>query len=88
MMFPPYTERTANLLAYNMICDLADQVKMNCAVLEAAREYAQTPEGIRQIDDILEQNKEALEKAQEALQDCLDGQALSMASCTVQKTVA
>jgi len=82
------THRYVNLLAYNMICDLADQVKMNCAALEAARDYAQTPEGIKEIDDTLESNKNVLVKAQEALQDCLDGQALTTASRAAQKTVA
>ena len=83
-----YTQREVNLLVYNMICDLTDQVKMNCAALEAVREYAQTPEEIKGIDDTLESNKGALVKAQEALQHCLDGQVLLTANRATQKTVA
>jgi hypothetical protein len=55
------------MLAYNMICDLTDQVKSNCAVLEAVRSYAETPEEIKEIENTLESNKSVLEKAQEAL---------------------
>ena len=57
-----------NRLEYNMICDLADQVKSNCCLLEEVRGIAGSDEELRAIDVLLHDNKRVMAKAREALE--------------------
>ena len=56
------------LTEYNMICDLIDQVKSNCFVLEEAREIVETPEELQKFDAMLDGNKKVIEKAKQTLE--------------------
>ena len=53
------------LAEYNMICDLIDQVKSNCFILEEVREIAGTPEELQKYDAMLNDNKKVMEKAKQ-----------------------
>ena len=53
------------LAEYNMICDLIDQIKWNCYLLEEVREIADTPEERQKYDAMLEDNKRVMEKARQ-----------------------
>jgi hypothetical protein len=54
---------------YQMINELIDQVRCNNTVLVAARQCAQTPDEIREIEEAIETNIALVEKAREALKD-------------------
>ena len=56
------------LAEYNMICDLVDQIKWNCVLLEEVREIADTPEERQKFDDMLEDNKNVMERAKLTLE--------------------
>ena len=63
-----------NRLEYNMICDLADQVKSNCYLLEGVREIAAgSDEELRTIDELLRDNRQIMAKAREALETLKTG---------------
>jgi len=56
-------------IEYTMFRSLADQLKGNCTVFEAAREFAQTPEETAEIDKALEESRNFIAKTKEMLKN-------------------
>ena len=56
-----------------MICDLIDQIKWNCIMLEEVREIADTPEELQKFDAMLNDNKKVMEKAKLTLESLKTG---------------
>ena len=60
------SDNRTDLVEYNMIHELLEQVDWNCTLLEEIRDCA-SPEELRKIDSALRDNIRVIEKVKESL---------------------
>ena len=59
---------TDDIVEYNMIHELMEQVDWNCTLLEELKECVQSPDELHKYDKMLTDNKKVMEKAKQTLE--------------------